>query len=60
MAGEKTGQTGKWPVHGWIGLALIALFWILNWSLPGTRAHWGFFPLWLGYSLFVDALVFCR
>ena len=60
MTGEKTGQTGKWPVHGWIGLILIALFWILNWSLPGTRTHWGFFPLWLGYSLTADALVFCR
>lgn len=60
MSGEKTGQMGKWPVHGWIGLALIALFWILNWSLPGTRTHWGFFPLWLGYSLSADALVFRR
>jgi hypothetical protein len=60
MAGDKTGQTRKWPVHGSIGLTLIALFWILNWSLPGTRTHWGFFPLWLGYSLSVDALVFHR
>ena len=58
MAGVATGQTGKWPVHGWIGLILIALFWILNWWLPGTRSHWGFFPLWLGYSLTMDALVF--
>jgi len=60
MAAEKMGQTGRWPVHGWIGLILIALFWILNWFLTGTRTHWGFFPLWLGYSLTADALVFCR
>ncbi len=51
---------GGWPSHGWIGLALIALFWTLNWSMTGLRTHWGFFPLWLGYSLFVDALCFYR
>ena len=49
-----------WPMHGRIGLALILLFWILNWSLSGPRTHWGFFPLWLGYCLTVDALVFVR
>ena len=31
MAGVATGQTGKWPVHGRIGLVLIAVFWVLNW-----------------------------
>jgi hypothetical protein len=60
MAGEHTERTAKWPIHGWIGLGLIALFWILNWSLTGTRSHWGFFPLWLGYSLTIDAVVFWR
>ena len=60
MAGEKMGQTGKWPFHGWIGLILIALFWVLNWSLSGTRSQWCFFPLWFGYCLAVDALIFCR
>lgn len=60
MSGEKTPQTGRWPLHGWIGLALASLFWILNWSLPGARTHWCFFPLWLGYSLSVDALAFWR
>ncbi len=48
------------PIHGWIGLLLIILFWILNWSLDGLRTQWGFFPLWLGYALFVDALVLVR
>ena len=54
-----TKQTIKsWPVHGWFGLGLVGVFWILNWSLPGLRTHWAFFPLWLGYCLTVDALVY--
>lgn len=50
----------KWPVHGWIGLALILVFWPLNWLLPGLRSAWGFFPMWVGYCLTIDALVFIR
>jgi hypothetical protein len=50
----------RFPIRGWIGLGLALLFWILNWSLPGQRTHWGFFPLWLGYSLAMDGLVFLR
>ncbi len=49
-----------WPLRGWAGLALIAVFWPLNWLLEGPRTHWGFFPLWLGYCLAVDAAVFYR
>ncbi|MGD9897190.1 MAG: hypothetical protein AB7T14_08990 [Candidatus Methylacidiphilaceae bacterium] len=41
----------------WIGLFLIALFWPLNWYLPGARTAWLFFPLWLGYILTMDGLV---
>lgn len=48
------------PVHGWVGICLLVIFWILNWSLSGLRTHWGFFPLWLGYSLTMDALTFKR
>jgi len=48
------------PPHGWIGLGLVAVFWMLNWTLPGPRTQWAFFPLWLGYCLTVDALVFVR
>ena len=50
----------KFPIHGWLGLGLIAVFWTLNWSLDGLRTHWAFFPLWLGYALTVDALVYQR
>jgi len=28
--------------------------------LTGLRTHWGFFPLWLGYCLAIDGLVFWR
>jgi hypothetical protein len=51
---------GKWPFRGWVGLTLVVVFWVLNWSLTGLRTHWGFFPLWLGYCLTVDAMVFAR
>lgn len=46
--------------HGWLGLGLISLFWMLNWGLKGARTQWTFFPLWLGYCLTVDALVLMR
>lgn len=45
------------PRHGWIGAALIALAWPLNWGLEGLRTHLLFFPLWLGYVLMIDGLV---
>jgi hypothetical protein len=50
----------RFPLHGWAGIALIAVFWPLNWLLDGLRTHWGFFPLWLGYCLAVDGLTFRR
>lgn len=55
-----TSRRSSWPLHGWLGLALVVTFWILNWSLPGLRSHWTFFPLWLGYCLTVDALALAR
>ena len=44
----------------WAGLFLVAVVWPLNWLLPGLRTHLLFFPLWLGYSLAVDGLVYLR
>ncbi|MCL4562497.1 MAG: hypothetical protein M1281_18035 [Chloroflexi bacterium] len=44
------------PVRGWLGLALVAVFWPLNWLLSGPRTLWAFFPLWLGYCLVIDAV----
>lgn len=49
-----------YPRWGWAGIALVIVFWYLNWSLTGLRTQWGFFPLWLGFCLAVDALVFYR
>lgn len=48
------------PPQGWIGLGLVIIFWPLNWLLPGTRSHWGFFFLWSGYNLLVDGLTHQR
>lgn len=43
----------------WLGLALIAASWPLNWAdalwSGAPRTHLLFFPLWLGYVLVVDA-----
>ena len=50
----------KFPFHGWVGVLFVGVFWVLNWFLPGLRTHWAFFPLWLGYALFVDGLVLIR
>jgi len=55
-----TQSLKKIPIHFWIGLILVILFWILNWSLNGLRTHWEFFPLWLGYCLTIDGLVYIR
>ncbi|RPI28478.1 MAG: hypothetical protein EHM70_16680 [Chloroflexota bacterium] len=50
----------KFPIHGWIGLLLMTIFWSINWAMHGLRTHWGFFPMWLGYCLLVDAMVLYR
>lgn len=48
------------PAVGAAGLLLIAIFWPLNWLLPGMRTAYLFFPLWLGYILAMDGLVWQR
>lgn len=50
----------RYPLHGWAGLVLVAVFWSLNWLSEGPRTHVFFFPLWLGYALAVDGLVVVR
>ena len=57
-----TAEGRRFPLHGWIGLGLVAVFWVVNWSpaASDSRTVWGFFPLWLGYCLTVDALVYWR
>ena len=53
---QLSDRTRGWPWYGWLGLLLAAVFWGLNWGLDGLRTHWGFFPLWLGFCLTIDAL----
>jgi hypothetical protein len=48
------------PLHGWVGLLLVAAFWLINWTWTGLRTYWAFFPLWLGYCLVIDGLVLAR
>jgi hypothetical protein len=50
----------RFPIHGWVGLGLVIVFWALNWTLNGLRTQWAFFPLWTGFCLAVDALVLRR
>ena len=50
----------KFPLRGWVGIILISVFWYLNWNLEGLRTNLLFFPLWLGYILTIDSIVFYR
>jgi hypothetical protein len=59
MSTEKN-KNQKFPFYGWLGLCLALLFWGVNWFGNGLRTHWAFFPLWLGYCLTMDAIVFWR
>lgn len=45
------------PSRARLGLALVAVAWPANWLLTGTRTHLLFFPLWLGYVLFLDGCI---
>jgi hypothetical protein len=57
---DSTRRQVFWGPQGWLGLLLLAVCWPLDWTLPGNRTAYLFFPLWLGYILVVDALVLCR
>jgi hypothetical protein len=46
------------PRQFWLGLLLVGVFWPLNWFTGGLRTAYFFFPLWLGYILTVDGLVY--
>lgn len=50
----------RFPARGYVGVVLVAIFWYLNWNLSGLRTHWGFFPLWLGYCLTIDAITYYK
>jgi len=46
--------------QGKLGLLLVLTTWPLNWTLPGMRTAYLFFPLWLGYILVIDGMVLAR
>ncbi|MGA2863928.1 MAG: hypothetical protein ABSF95_05520 [Verrucomicrobiota bacterium] len=54
---NSTKQPAFWAAQGWLGLVLLGVCWPLNWTMPGMRTAYLFFPLWLGYILVVDGLV---
>jgi len=43
-----------------LGLTLVAVAWPASWLQAGPVGEFAFFPLWFGYILVVDALVFHR
>jgi hypothetical protein len=53
---SKRLERQPFALHGWIGLLLVAVFWWINWTLPGPRTFWAFFPLWAGFCLTIDAI----
>ncbi len=63
MSSEEHASTiarSRFPIQGWIGVALVAIAWPLNWGLDGLRTHWLFTPLWIGYVLSIDGLCVVR
>ncbi len=59
-AGAVAREFSRGSFIPWLGTALIGTFWLINWTLPGIRTHWAFFPLWFGYCLLVDGAVSAR
>jgi len=57
---ESKYRPAAWPRQGWLGFLLLAISWPLNWTMPGMRTAYLFFPLWLGYILAVDGFVWIR
>jgi hypothetical protein len=57
---NKNNYKRRFPLYGWAGIFLVIVSWYLNWFITGLRTHWAFFPLWLGFCLTVDAIVYIR
>jgi hypothetical protein len=48
------------PQRFWIGIVLVAIWWPIAWLQIRPLSDNYFFPIWLGYILVVDGLVFWR
>jgi hypothetical protein len=61
---KSTGGAHSFPLRGYAGIGLLALFWILAWTrfsfVPSLIQQHTFFPLWFGYILILDAWTFRR
>jgi hypothetical protein len=53
-------QQRRFPIYGGIALALCLAAWISSWLRIEPLYRFSFFPLWLGYILFIDALNLMR
>ncbi|RIK34780.1 MAG: hypothetical protein DCC58_21165, partial [Chloroflexi bacterium] len=54
------GDRTRIPRRLFVGLGLIAVVWTLSWTHTRPFSDYAFFPLWFGYILTVDALVYLR
>jgi hypothetical protein len=57
---QKLVHTKRFPVYGFVALALCFSAWAASWLRIEPFYRYSFFPLWLGYILTMDALVVAR
>lgn len=50
----------RFPTYGFVALALCLTAWAVSWLRIDPFFRYSFFPIWLGYILFMDALVLMR
>jgi hypothetical protein len=53
-------QRHRFPLYGGIALVICLAAWASSWLRIDPLYRYSFFPLWLGYILFIDALVVMR
>ena len=56
----RSRSSHPFPVYGFVALALNVTAWACSWLRIEPFYRYSFFPLWLGYILFIDALVVAR
>ena len=57
---QKIVYTRRFPIYGFIALALCCSAWAAAWLRVEPFYRYSFFPLWFGYILTMDALVVAR
>lgn len=51
---------GRLPFWFWLGVAVNAVSWEIHWFGPIALAQYSFIPLWWGYIVAVDGVVYAR